>query len=183
MACQVSRGVIETPIGPYDVSACDSGLHSVQLSSDVTDDNFLDKGESEISLQGLAKNQILKQLELWMREYFSNERKKCFPDISICREVVDENNSNVFSNQVLSSLKREVGFGETISYGELAKKAGKTSGAARAVGTVMANNKIGLVIPCHRVIKSDGSEGNYAKATKNSVKKWLLQHEKLENGK
>lgn len=181
MTCQVLRGVIETPIGPYDVYACDSGLHSVQLSSDVTDKNFLEKGQSEVRLQSLVKNQILKQLELWMKEYFSNEKKKCFPDIFICREVVDENDSNIFSGHVLSTLKREVGFGETISYAELARKAGRP-GAARAVGTVMANNKIAIVIPCHRVIKSDGSEGNYAKATKNSIKKWLLEHEKLLNG-
>jgi O-6-methylguanine DNA methyltransferase len=183
MTCEVSSGVILTPIGPYDVSACNSGIHYVQLCPDVTDDNFLQKGQSEIGLQCLAKNQSLKQLEQWMREYFSHKKKKCFPDISICAEVVDEMNSNTFSNLILTTLKREVGFGETISYGELAKRAGKTSGAARAVGTVMANNKICLVIPCHRVIKSDGSEGNYAKATKNSIKKWLLEHEKMSVGK
>jgi methylated-DNA-[protein]-cysteine S-methyltransferase len=54
----------------------------------------------------------------------------------------------------------KVGYGQTTSYQELAKKAGYPK-AYRAVGTVMANNNIPFIIPCHRVIKSDGSLGNY----------------------
>ena len=50
-------------------------------------------------------------------------------------------------------------------------------GASRAVGTAMSNNPISIIVPCHRVIKSDGQLGNYAKGCRNNVKKWLLNHE------
>jgi methylated-DNA-[protein]-cysteine S-methyltransferase len=50
--------------------------------------------------------------------------------------------------------------GETRSYGELAREAG-FPGAARAVGTVMATNPLPLIVPCHRVVRSDGSIGEY----------------------
>ena len=69
-----------------------------------------------------------------------------------------------------------VRFGKTISYKELAAKAGKP-GASRAVGTAMANNPIPLIIPCHRVVKSDGTIGNYSLGGKDA-KKYLLDFEK-----
>ena len=53
-------------------------------------------------------------------------------------------------------------------------------GAVRAVGSAMSNNPIGIIIPCHRVIKSNGQFGNYAKGEKNDVKKWLLEYERLK---
>lgn len=68
-------------------------------------------------------------------------------------------------------------FGSKVSYSELALLSGQSAKSARAVGTVMSNNKIPLVIPCHRVVKSDGKYGNYSKASKNDIKKWLLDHE------
>ena len=55
---------------------------------------------------------------------------------------------------------REVGWGETVSYGELAEMAGRPR-AARAVGTAMASNPLPFVIPCHRVIASGGRIGGY----------------------
>ena len=57
--------------------------------------------------------------------------------------------------QVVTNIPK----GETLSYGEVAKKSG-IAGAARAVGMIMANNK-DKSVPCHRVIKSDGSVGGY----------------------
>lgn len=61
---------------------------------------------------------------------------------------------------VLAALCR-VGFGKTVSYGELAEKAGLT-GAARFTGSVMRKNRFPLIIPCHRVILSSGALGNYS---------------------
>lgn len=51
--------------------------------------------------------------------------------------------------------------GEVITYGELARRAG-SPGAARAAGSAMATNPLPLVIPCHRVVRSDGALGNYS---------------------
>lgn len=53
-----------------------------------------------------------------------------------------------------------VPFGETVGYGELARRIGRR-GAARAVGSAMGRNPVGLLIPCHRVIASDGGLGGY----------------------
>lgn len=68
----------------------------------------------------------------------------------------------------------QVPYGTTISYGELARAAG-VPGASRAVGTAMATNPIPLVIPCHRVIKSDRTIGFFTGGTE--LKRKLLQIE------
>jgi len=65
--------------------------------------------------------------------------------------------------------------GETLSYGELASRSGYP-GAARAVGTAMKNNPFPFVIPCHRVIKSDGSLGGFFGAEE--MKKKLIEMER-----
>lgn len=65
-----------------------------------------------------------------------------------------------FRRTVLETLAREVGWGETVSYGELAQMAG-SPGAARAAGTAMATNPLPFVIPCHRVIAAGGRIGGY----------------------
>jgi methylated-DNA-[protein]-cysteine S-methyltransferase len=69
--------------------------------------------------------------------------------------------------------------GSTVSYGELAEMAGSPR-AARAVGSVMARNAIPIVVPCHRVIRSDGSLGRYGSDA--SWKERLLMHERLNMG-
>jgi methylated-DNA-[protein]-cysteine S-methyltransferase len=65
-----------------------------------------------------------------------------------------------FRRLVLETLHREVPRGQTVSYGELAARAGNPR-AARAVGTACARNPIPLVVPCHRVLPGSGGIGNY----------------------
>lgn len=79
-----------------------------------------------------------------------------------------------FVRQVYAALL-DVPVGETVSYGRLAQMAGHPR-AARAVGTAMATNPIPVVIPCHRVIRSDGSLGRYGSDP--SWKERLLAHER-----
>lgn len=71
-----------------------------------------------------------------------------------------------------------VPFGGLISYGELARLAGHP-GAARAVGSAMAKNPVAILIPCHRIIASDGSLGGYGGGL--AMKKWLIEHEKVNS--
>lgn len=68
-----------------------------------------------------------------------------------------------FRRTVLETLTREVGWGETVTYGELAAMAGRPN-AARAVGTFMSTNPVPFVIPCHRVIAAGGRLGGYGGA-------------------
>ena len=69
---------------------------------------------------------------------------------------------------------RKVPVGKTWSYSDLAKRAG-SAGAVRAVGTACSSNLIAAIVPCHRIVKSGGSLGNYAYGVE--VKEWLLKHE------
>ncbi|OCT69941.1 hypothetical protein XELAEV_18036867mg [Xenopus laevis] len=76
------------------------------------------------------------------------------------------------------ALLKKVKFGETVSYKELAVMAGNEK-AARAVGGAMRSNPIPILIPCHGVICSNGSLGNYIGGQGNHLKPCLLAHEKL----
>jgi methylated-DNA-[protein]-cysteine S-methyltransferase len=78
-----------------------------------------------------------------------------------------------FQRQVWRELQK-IPYGETRSYGELARRIGKP-GAARAVGAAAGRNPLGIVIPCHRLIGSAGALTGFAGGL--SVKRWLLEHE------
>lgn len=73
---------------------------------------------------------------------------------------VDISDLGTFTQMVLNELT-EIPYGETRTYGWLAKKVGKP-GAARAVGQALKRNPIPIIIPCHRVIRDDGSIGGFS---------------------
>ena len=97
-----------------------------------------------------------------------------FQDLS-----VDLDKTTAFQQKVLK-LCRRIPFGKTMTYGELATRAG-SSRAARAVGSCMARNRIPLVIPCHRVVPSGGKLGNYSAPGGTETKKRLLEMERQAN--
>ncbi|MGQ0618512.1 MAG: methylated-DNA--[protein]-cysteine S-methyltransferase [Panacagrimonas sp.] len=78
-----------------------------------------------------------------------------------------------FQRKVWAAL-REIPFGETISYGELARRIGQPS-ASRAVGLANGQNPISIIVPCHRVIGANGSLTGYGGGIER--KRWLLAHE------
>lgn len=82
-------------------------------------------------------------------------------------------NGSPFQNKVWNALRKIPG-GTTTSYGALAKKIGAPS-AVRAVGLANGQNPVGLIVPCHRVIGSDGSLTGYGGGLPR--KRWLLEHE------
>ncbi len=71
---------------------------------------------------------------------------------------------------------RDIGFGRTISYSRLAKKIGRPD-AARAVGGALAGNPLPLIIPCHRIICSNGKMGGFSAIGGKDLKAKLLKHE------
>jgi len=81
-----------------------------------------------------------------------------------------------FGKKVLG-VCRDIRFGRTLSYGQLAKKAGSPS-AARAIGRIMAKNQTPLIIPCHRVICSDGRLGGFSATGGTIIKRKMLQLER-----
>ena len=93
-----------------------------------------------------------------------------FHDVSIYVEDLTS-----FQRRVVNSC-RAIPHGETLTYGELAKKAGRP-GAARAVGSVMARNRVPLVVPCHRVLPAAGGLGGFSAPQGVTMKKRLLSLE------
>ncbi len=86
-----------------------------------------------------------------------------------------------FAISVLSAC-RSVRFGHTISYGRLAQRLGNRA-AARAVGGALARNPLPLIIPCHRVIRSDGKSGGFSASGGVKLKKKLLELERQVSAK
>jgi methylated-DNA-[protein]-cysteine S-methyltransferase len=80
-----------------------------------------------------------------------------------------------FQRKVLEQCRR-IGYGQTLTYGQLAAKAGYPQ-AARAVGSVMARNRVPLVIPCHRVVGSSGTLRGYSGCGGTAMKRRLLELE------
>lgn len=95
---------------------------------------------------------------------------------SRCLELPLDIRGTAFQHRVWLAL-RDIRPGETITYGELAERLGKP-GAARAVGSAVSKNPIAVAVPCHRVVRSDGSPGGYHWGAERKVK--LLRRESLE---
>ena len=101
-----------------------------------------------------------------IREYWLKKRKKF--SVRVRQE------GTAFQRRVWDKLRR-IPYGQTWSYAKLAREIGYPR-AVRAVGNAVGKNKFPIVVPCHRVIRSDGSVGGYAGGKRR--KKWLLSHEK-----
>ena len=107
-----------------------------------------------------------------LRAFASGERVD-FRDVDL-----DLSHLTPFQKRVVGHC-RKIGYGRTRSYGELAQLAGSPR-AARAVGSTMAANRFPLIVPCHRVINSDGSPGNYSALDGPRTKVRLLALERRE---
>ncbi len=78
--------------------------------------------------------------------------------------------------QAILTACRQIRFGQTQTYAELAETAGRY-GAARAVGSAMARNPVPLIVPCHRVIRTDGGMGGFSAIGGTGTKRKMLLHE------
>jgi methylated-DNA-[protein]-cysteine S-methyltransferase len=161
MAAAVEIADVPTPIGSFRLAYGESGLRVVDL---------LENGQSQT---GMPAGGIRRRGPFpsgspprQLAEYFRGDRTEF--DI----EVVPETGS-AFDRKVWSVL-RMVPAGRTVTYAELARRAGYP-GAARAVGGAMARNPIPIVIPCHRVVGTGGSIVGYGLGLWR--KRWLLTHE------
>ena len=97
-------------------------------------------------------NATLRQAKRELAQYFGHERWRF--EIALAPE------GTPFQRSVWKAIST-VAFGETITYGELARRAG-SPGSARAAGAATGRNPIGIVVPCHRIVGSDGSLTGYA---------------------
>jgi O-6-methylguanine DNA methyltransferase len=107
----------------------------------------------------------LTQTVLQLKEYFSRERESFNLALDLAMPP--------FHQKVLDAVKK-IPFGKTISYSDIAERAGNIK-AARAAGSANANNPIPIIIPCHRVLALGGRLGGYAGGLK--IKNYLLNLE------
>jgi methylated-DNA-[protein]-cysteine S-methyltransferase len=117
---------------------------------------------------GMAPDPIIEAL----RAYFSGADLKALDRIPVAA------NGTPFQREVWAAL-RDIPVGETVSYGALARRIERPA-AVRAVGLANGANPIGVVVPCHRVIGSDGSLTGYGGGLER--KRWLLRHEGAVTG-
>jgi methylated-DNA-[protein]-cysteine S-methyltransferase len=99
--------------------------------------------------------------------------------VDFCDLPVDFDDGTEFRARVLKAC-REIPYGKTVTYGELAVTAG-APGAGRAVGRVMSGNRVPLIIPCHRVVRRGGYIGGYSAVGGGAMKRRLLKMEAVVN--
>ena len=119
---------------------------------------------------------IFDQTEKWLDVYFSGKVPNFTPSISL--------KGTDFQKTVWDILLT-IPFGQTMTYGEIAERVASQRGlsrmSAQAVGGAVGHNPISLIVPCHRVVGSDGSLTGYAGGVEK--KRWLLDMEKQNKGK
>ncbi|HOB73164.1 MAG TPA: methylated-DNA--[protein]-cysteine S-methyltransferase [Phycisphaerae bacterium] len=158
--------LIKTPVGHVGIVASAIGLSHIHLMRGGA-------AEAARRLERLhpgaqRDDDVLPDLQHELGLYFSG-RPVCFTvtlDLTSCTE---------FQRRVLRACSR-IEYGQTITYGGLARRVGCPTGA-RAVGGVMARNPVPLVIPCHRVVGCNGSLGGFSAEHGVSLKKFLLNLE------
>ena len=155
----------ESPIGPLTVLACARGVRRIQFGTAV----FVD---DEVSVDVDAVEACDDEVAIELDEYFAGRRARFTMPVDL--SAVDAG----FPRTVYELLYREVSFGETVSYGELAEMAGHP-GAARAVGNAMSRNPVPIVVPCHRVVAAGGRIGGYGPSGV-GTKRMLLALEGVE---
>lgn len=162
-AVDVSWGEIDTPVGHLVLAASSVGVVTISYEPAEI---VLPRLAERVSPRVLQADRRLDPLRRQLEEYFGGRRTRF--DVAI-----DWVLTRGFRREALGQLAR-VPFGETVSYAELAQRAGSPR-AHRAVGTAMATNPIPIVVPCHRVLRSGGGLGGYGGGL--DVKRWLLAHE------
>ena len=154
----------ETPIGEITVVVGSGGVKAIGWTN-----------EHDRSIVGRADNEAVPSIATELESWFGGRSQRFECDVDLGRVAAP------FAHAVLTTLRSEVGWGETVTYGELAGMAGKPN-AARAVGSAMAHNPVPFIVPCHRVIAAGGKLGGYGgtndgQAANLSIKRWLLTHE------
>jgi methylated-DNA-[protein]-cysteine S-methyltransferase len=146
------RTVLETPIGPLGLVATDTALQAVRFGAG--------------GIRPVGSSPILDRAVRQLNAYFRGEL--------VGFDLPLELNGTDFQRDCWLALA-SIPYGQTVSYGEQARRLGLGSDAARAVGAANGQNPLPIVLPCHRVIGADGSLTGFGGGL--HVKRLLLEHE------
>jgi methylated-DNA-[protein]-cysteine S-methyltransferase len=160
---------VDSPIGSLLLVATERGLIRVAFASQ-DHDRVLDQLATAISPRVLKAPRRLDPAARELDEYFAGTRR----DFDL---PLDLTTTGEFRRAV-QLLLPTIGYGRTVSYSELAALAGRPA-AVRAVGTACATNPLPVVVPCHRVLRGDGSLGGYLGGLE--AKRTLLDLERLRS--
>ncbi len=147
----VAYRVVDSPIGPLLVAASSTGLVRVAFESEGHD-AVLDRLAGQISPRIMRMPARTDDVARQLEEYFAGRRHEF--DLPLDLQLVSG-----FRRTVISHLP-DIAYGSTASYKAVAAMAGNPT-AVRAVGSACSHNPVPVVVPCHRVVRSDGSIGNY----------------------
>lgn len=148
----MDRAFLKTPLGTLEILGSEKGIRSVSFTDDVH------AADQEVPGP-------LRECHDQLREYFAGGRMEFSLKLDL--------EGTEFQERVWAELCK-IGFGQTISYREQTLRLGDIK-AIRAVAAANGKNPVAVIVPCHRVVGSDGSLTGYAGGLWR--KKWLLEHE------
>lgn len=148
----MTKAFLETPLGTAVIEGDEKGISCISISEEIVPGS----ADPPAPLQDAV---------MQLKEYFLGKRNKF--------ELKLNPEGSEFQKKIWRQLQT-IPFGQTISYLELSKAFGNSK-AIRAVAAANGKNPLWIVVPCHRVIGSDGSLTGYAGGLWR--KKWLLEHE------
>lgn len=157
--------VFETKLGFAAIAWSDAGVTRFRLPHP-------DRASAEQQFNGKAKPQTpppaIEAVVAQAKRYFAGERID-FTPTELDLSGVDPSRRSIYD------ALRQVNFGETVTYGELAKRAGANAPqAAQDVGVAMARNPVPLIIPCHRVLAAGGKLGGFSAPGRTQTKERML---------
>lgn len=159
---------LASPLGPLALAVGQSGLLALDLEGDA--EGMVRRLEQRFGAVHLTRSKDPGGVVGRLRRYFAGR-------LEALDEVAVDPGGTPFQNQVWLALRR-IRAGETWSYARLAAEVGRPS-AVRAVGAANGANPVPLVLPCHRVIGSDGRLVGYGGGL--DRKEWLLRHERARS--
>ncbi|NDA01677.1 MAG: methylated-DNA--[protein]-cysteine S-methyltransferase [Acidimicrobiia bacterium] len=152
---------LRTPIGVLRVTASDRGVTNIDrvaMKSNRVARQSSQRGTSAAQRQA---DRAVREL----REYFAGKRTRFTVPVQL--------EGTPFQEQAWATM-RKIPYGHTISYAEQARSM-RAPRAVRAVGSANGANPVPIIVPCHRVVASNGGLGGYALGL--AMKRWLLAHE------
>ena len=164
----IAYRTVDSAVGPLLLAATPLGLLRVAFANEGHD-SVLQNLSARVSPRVLEAPMRLDPVARQLEEFFTGRRRRF--DVAL-----DWSLSHGFRRSVLEHLNADIGYGTTTSYATLARRSGSPN-AVRAVGTACATNPIPIVVPCHRVIRSDGAIGAYRGGP--AAKRVLLELERL----
>ncbi|QDU42364.1 Bifunctional transcriptional activator/DNA repair enzyme Ada [Symmachiella dynata] len=157
---------IPTPLGPMIAAADNDHLHLLEFADRRMLETQIKRLSARLKCRFLpGDNRLIEQTAREVTEYFSGSRQDF--NVPICLL------GTPFQQQIWELLLK-IPYGETSSYERLAVAA-QNPRAHRAVGRANGDNRLAIIIPCHRVVRSDGQLGGYGGGLRR--KEWMLRHE------